>query len=105
MDKMRIYYNYKGNGIVFITNASDYDKLKASFPNAQPARSIFIEYDWRSNFKEYHPQLESLIFPALTGFSKQEDLKQIQMVEFILTPKKIVTYTIQNESKIQPVCG
>ena len=110
MEKMRIYYSYKGNGIVFGTYEGDYKRLKSDFPNAQPARSITIEYDRQSNFKDYHPQLENYILPALTGFPKLEDLKQIKTVQFILTPEMVVTYTIeqnqiQNEQKVQPICG
>ena len=44
------------------------------FPEAQPAKSVFVEYDIRSDFKDYHAQLENYIFPAIAGFSKPEDL-------------------------------
>ena len=96
MDKLRIYYRFKGNGISFVVKPSDYDILKATFQEAQPAMSVFIEYDRSSGFQNYHAQLENYIFPALVGFPKQDDLKKIKTVEFIVTPKFEVTYTINN---------
>ena len=106
MDKLRIYYRFKGNGIIFGSAASDYELLKKTFPNAQPAKSVFVEYDMKSDFRKYHAQLENYIFPALAGFSKSEDLKNIKTIDFILTPEFKVTYTINNhESQIQPVHG
>ncbi len=106
MDKLRIYYRFKGNGIIFGSAASDYELLKKTFPNAQPAKSVFVEYDMKSDFRKYHAQLENYIFPALAGFSKPEDLKNIKTIDFILTPEFKVTYTINNhEPQIQPVHG
>lgn len=106
MEKLRIYYRFKGNGIVFGSAASDYDKLKVAFPNAQPAKSIFVEYDMRSDFRNFHAQLENYIFPALAGFPKPEDLKNIKKAEFILMPDEKITYTINNyEQEVQLICG
>ena len=108
MEKLTIYYRFKGNGILFGPTSYDYETLKTVFSNAQPAKSIFVEYDWRSDFKNYHAQLENYIFPAIAGFPKAEDLKKIKTVEFMITPGRIVTYTINNniyEPEIQPVCG
>ena len=106
MEKLRIYYRFKGNGIVFISGASDYDNLKSTFPDAQPAKSVFVEYDWRSDFKNYHAQLENYIFPALAGFPKSENLKNIKQVDFILMPDEKIAYSINNyEPEIQFVCG
>jgi hypothetical protein len=96
MEKLRIYYRFKGNGIIFGSAASDYDLLKKNFPTSQPAKSVFVEYDIKSDFRKYHAQLENYIFPALAGFQKAEDLKNIKKVDFILTPEFTVTYTINN---------
>ena len=105
MERLRIYYSFRGNGISFVTSVSDYENFKSLFPDAQPARSVFIEYDWRSNFKENHPQLENYVLPALTGFPNLDKLKQIKDIQFILTPEMKITYAIKNESEIQPVYG
>ena len=106
MEKLRIYYRYKGNGISFVVKPSDYDILKSTFQDAQPAMSVFIEYDRSSGFQNYHAQLENYIFPALVGFQKSEDLNKIKTVEFILTPQFEVTYTINNyEQEVQLVRG
>jgi hypothetical protein len=99
MEKLRIYYSFKGNGISFGTKAGDYDILKSLFPEAQPAMSIFVEYDRKTDFKNYHAQLENYIFPALAGFPKAEDLKKISTVEFLLLPGFKVTHTINNYDK------
>lgn len=106
MEKLRIFYSFKGNGISFGTKAGDYDILKATFPETQPAMSVFVEYDRKSNFKNYHAQLENYIFPALAGFPSPEDLKKIKTVEFILLPGFTVTYTIKNHDKeVQSIRG
>ncbi len=106
MEKLRIYYRFKGNGIIFGSAASDYDVLKKAFPDAQPAKSVFVEYDMKSDFRKYHAQLENYIFPALAGFRKAEDLKNIKTIDFILTPDFTVTYTINNyEQQVQSVHG
>lgn len=96
MEKLRIYYSFKGNGISFIVKPSDYDILKTSFPEAQPARSIFVEYERKSDFRNYHAQLENYIFPAIAGFAKSEDLKKIKLIEFSIMPQFEITYTINN---------
>ncbi|MBL7816604.1 MAG: hypothetical protein JNL70_16405 [Saprospiraceae bacterium] len=108
MDKLTIYYSFKGNGILFGPTSYDYESLKKLFPNAQPAKSIFVEYDRQSDFKNYHAQLENYIFPAIAGFPVSEDLKKIKVIEFMMTPGRTVTYTIKNniyEQEIQPICG
>ena len=106
MEKLRIYYSYKGNGISFGLLPSDYEALKAAFPEAQPATSVFVQYDISSNFKNYHAHLENYIFPTMVGFFKLEDLKKIKVVEFMKTPERIVTCEINNyEQKIQSVLG
>ena len=106
MDKLRIYYRFKGNGVIFITSSGDYDKVKQRFPNANPAKSIFVEYDRNTDFSNYHQQLEHYIFPVLMGSLSPANLKEIKKVEFILMPDEKLTYTINNyEPEVQPVCG
>jgi hypothetical protein len=102
MEKLRIYYSVKGNGILFGFLPPQLEEFKKIFPDAQPAKGIFVQYDIRSDFKNYHAQLESFIFPALVGFPTTEDLKRIKMVEFFKTPDNVVTYTINNyEQEVQ----
>jgi hypothetical protein len=106
MEKLQIFYSFKGNGIVFGFLPTDYENLKKAFSDAQPAMSIFVQYDIRSDFKNYHAQLERFIFPALAGFPKVEDLKKIKLVEFVKTPGRTVTYSINNyEQEVQPLLG
>ena len=110
MEKITIYYGIQGNGIRFGLAVKHYKAIKELFPDAQPAKGVFIEYDMRSNFADYHPQLERYVFPALVGTPNDADLKKIERVEFVLTPDMIVTYTIEqtknqnkNESEKQLV--
>lgn len=105
MEKLKIYFGVQGNGMAFGFMPSEYDALKSQFPDAQPAKRIFIEYDLKSNFEKYHAHLENYIFPALVGFSDLKDLKKIKSIDFIKTPEYEVTYTInQNyEQEIQPL--
>ena len=112
MEKVIIHYGIQGNGMRFNLTIKSYDEIKATFPDAQPAKGLFVEYDFRTNFAEYHPHLENYVFPALVGLANQEDLKKIKQVDFVKTPGMILTYTMnqnlkqtQNEQKIQPVLG
>ena len=86
---------------------NDYLSFKERFPDAKPPKSIFVTYDWRTDFANYHANLEKYIFPALMGFVNDQDLKQFKKVEFVKMPEGRVTYTIeqneQNEQKIQPI--
>ncbi len=103
MEKLKIYYGVQGNGIVFGFMPSDYDIFKQYFPDAKPAKRIFVEYDIKSNFEQYHAQLENYIFPALVGLSDFKDLRKIKSVDFIKTPEYEITYTInqKNDKEVQ----
>ena len=102
MEKIIIYYGIQGNGIKFNMGPKHYKAVKELFPDAQPAKGVFIEYDFRTNFADYHPQLERYVFPALIGTPNDADLKKIERVEFILMPGAIVTHIIeQTKNQIQ----
>ena len=105
MEKIRILYGVQGNGMTFGLDSDDYALIKQYFPNAQPAKRIFIEYDWRSDFKKNHAQLEKYVFPALVGLDNEEDLKRIKRVEFYYSLEGKVTYIIEQnyEPKAEPV--
>ena len=107
MEKLRIYYGVQGDGMTFFVNSNDTQTIKKMFPDAQPPKSIFVVYDWRTDFANYHANLEKYIFPALMGFNNDEDLKKIKKIEFVKMPEERVTYTIeqneQNEQEIQPI--
>jgi hypothetical protein len=112
MEKIIIHYGIQGNGMRFNLSIPSYKGIKDNFPDAQPAKGLFVEYDFRTNFADYHPHLENYVFPALVGLANQADLKKIQQVDFVKTPEKIVTFTIEQNSKqkhreqeIQPVLG
>jgi hypothetical protein len=106
MKKLNIYYGVQGNGIRFGLNIDDYSTLKQLFPDAQPAKGLFVEYDMKTNFAEYHPHLERYVFPALLGLNKEGDFKGFEQIQFIKTPEMKLTYTIElnhssNDQKIQ----
>jgi adenosine deaminase len=103
MEKLKIHFGVQGNGIVFGFMPSEYDSLKKRFPDAQPAKRIFVEYDLKSNFEKYHAHLENYIFPALVGLSDLADLRKIKSIDFIKTPEYEVTYTIEqkNDQEVQ----
>lgn len=112
MEKLQILYGVQGDGMTFTLGWDDYLSIKKMFPNAQPPKSIFVTYDWRSDFANYHANLEKYIFPALMGFVDETDLQQFKKVEFIKMPEKKVTYTIeqnkrgeQNEQTLQLIPG
>ena len=95
MEKIKIYYGVQGDGMTFGLMPSAQRTLKALFPDAQPPKSIFVVYDWRVDFANYHANLEKYIFPALMGLKNDDDLKQFKTIEFIKTPEEQVTYTIE----------
>ncbi len=108
MEKLEIHYGVQGDGMTFILGWDEYHYIQKMFPDAKPPKSIFVTYDWRSDFANYHANLEKYIFPALMGFVDDRDLQQFKKIEFIKMPEKKVTYTIeqnkkyeQNEQKVQ----
>ena len=108
MEKLQIYYGVQGDGMTFNLMPYDYDTIKTMFPDSQPPESIFVTYDWRVDFANYHANLERYIFPALMGLKDDSDLKQFKTIEFVKTPEEVVTYTIEQNSKhyeqeIQPI--
>lgn len=107
MENVKILYGVQGNGMTFGLDLNLYFWVKEHYPNAQPARRIFVEFDMKSNFADYHANLENYIFPALMGFPNKEDLKKFKKVEFVKTPEMKVTYTIEqnNEQEIQLIPG
>ena len=101
MEKLQILYGVQGDGMTFTLGLGDYESLKNRFPDAKPPRSIFVIYDWRSDFANYHANLEKYIFPALMGFVDDKDLQQFKKVEFVKMPEERVTYTIENKKSKQ----
>ncbi len=107
MDTLQIQYGVQGNGITFMLGFYEYKEIKAMFPNAQPAKRIFVEYDMKTDFEHNHAHLEKYVFPALLGFPNEAELRQFKTIEFVKTPGFIVTFKIEqnNEQKVQPVLG
>jgi hypothetical protein len=101
MEKLQILYGVQGDGMTFTLGWDDFHSLKDRFPDAKPPRSIFVTYDWRSDFANYHAHLEKYIFPALMGFMDENDLQQFKKIEFVKMPEKRVTYTIEQNKKIE----
>jgi hypothetical protein len=105
MDTLTIHYGIQSNGISFGLTYDGYKMLKKMFPQAQPSKGVFVEYDRQSNFKVLRPQLERYVFPALVGMLDEKDLKQFKRIEFVKTPEMTVTYVIdqttpQNDAQI-----
>ena len=108
MDKLTIHYGIQGNGISYGLTYGDYNLVKELFPQLQPSKGVFVEYDYRSDFKINRPQLERIVFPTLVGTYDENILKQFKHVEFVKTPEMVVTYIIdqntpQYDSQIQSV--
>ena len=99
MEKIRIFYGIQGNGVSFGLALGDYNAIKARFPDAQPSKGVFVEYDFRTNFADYRPHLERYVFPALVGLANEADLKQFERIEFVKTPGLTVTYVIEQNKK------
>ena len=104
MEKIQIEYGVQGDGMTFGLRMSDARSIKKMFPDSQPPDSIFVIYDWRVDFANYHANLEKYIFPALMGLKNDADLKQFKTIEFVRMPEQQVTYTIeQNEQYDQEI--
>ena len=99
MEKITIYYGIQGNGVSFGLALDDYNAIKQQFPDAQPAKGVFVEYDFRTNFADYRPHLEGYVFPALVGLADPTDLKKFERIEFVKTPGLTVTYVIEQNKK------
>ena len=99
MEKITIYYGIQGNGVSFGLALGDYKAIKQAFPDAQPSKGVFVEYDFRTNFADYRPHLERYVFPALVGLADQTDLKKFERIEFVKTPGLTVTYVIEQNKK------
>ena len=99
MEKITIYYGIQGNGMAFRLDVDDYSAIKTLFADAQPSKGIFVEYDFRTNFADYHPHLERYVFPAIVGLANVGDLKKIERIEFVKTPGLTLTYTIEQSKK------
>ena len=100
MDTLQIQYGIQGNGMTFTLDWDDYKMIKQLFPNAQPAKRIFIEYDMKTDFEHNHAHLEKYVFPALLGFPNEQELKQFKTIEFWKTPGFILTYKIEQNSTL-----
>jgi hypothetical protein len=107
MEKLQILYGVQGDGMTFTLRLRDYLSFKERFPDARPPKSIFVNFDWRTDFANYHGNLEKYIFPALMGFVDEKDLKKFKKIDFVKMPEERVTYTIeqneQDEQEIQPI--
>ena len=99
MEKITIYYGIQGNGVSFGLDIDDYKAIKQAFPDAQPSKGVFVEYDFRTNFADYRPHLERYVFPALVGLADQTDLKKFERIEFVKTLGLTVTYVIEQNKK------
>ena len=99
MEKITIYYGIQGNGVSFGLDIDDYKAIKQTFPDAQPSKGVFVEYDFRTNFADYRPHLERYVFPALVGLADQTDLKKFERIEFVKTLGLTVTYVIEQNKK------
>ena len=98
MDKLTIHYGVQGNGFSYGLTYTHYNLVKKLFPHLQPSKGVFIEYDFRSDFKTNHPQLERVVFPTLVGTYDENELKKFKYIEFVKTPEMVVTYTIDQNS-------
>ena len=104
MEKIQIYYGVQGDGMTFCLPLRDYRTIQKMFPDAQPPESIFVGYDTKADFANYHANLEKYIFPVLMGFKNEADLKKIKKIDFVKMPEQRVTYTIeQNEQYEQEI--
>jgi hypothetical protein len=109
MERFRIYYRYKGDGIVFISSPTDMDKLVEAFPETQPAKSVYIRYGMTKPFKTYKIPYQNLVLTTLIGHAEVENIiKGIKRIEFMLMPDEKVTHTIeqsQHDSEVQLIRG
>ena len=85
MNSISINVNKQMDGYSFSISPSIRDFIKKLFPNAHPANNIFVGYDIKSDFEIYAGKLESHIYPALLGVDNDNDLNQLDEIQFIDT--------------------
>jgi hypothetical protein len=101
MDLLTIHYGIQGNGVCYGLTYSHYNIVKKLLPHAQPAKAVFVEYDFRGDFKTRRPELERIVFPTLVGTYDENELKQFKRIEFVKTPEMVVTYVIDQTNPQQ----
>lgn len=82
MDAIKIGVNKNMDGYVFSLAPAIRDSIKKSFPHAQPANTIFVAYDMRSDFQHYIGGLEQHIHYILLGIGDKKDLQKIKEIEY-----------------------
>jgi hypothetical protein len=83
MTSFKIYVSKQLDGYSFNLLPSVKESIKKKFPNANPANNIFVSYDLKSDFSIYYEKLETYIFPALLGLNENNDLDEIDKLEFV----------------------
>jgi len=94
MNSISINVNKQMDGYSFSISPSIRDFIKKLFPNAHPANNIFVGYDIKSDFEIYAGKLESHIYPALLGVDNDNDLNQLDEIQFIDTQTGNVLYKV-----------
>ena len=83
MESIKIGVNRQMNGYNFSISPSVRQLIKQIFPNAFPAKSLFIGYDSTTEFEKNIDLIEPHIFMALLGVSNEDELASIGAVEFV----------------------
>lgn len=87
------------DGYSFSITPSIREFIKKLFPNAHPANNIFVGYDTKSDFELYIGKLESHIYPALLGVDNQNELNQLDEIQFIDTKTGNIIYKVTPRDK------
>ena len=82
------------DGYSFSITPSIRETIKRLLPNAYPANIIFVGYDTKSNFEGYVGKLEQYIYPALLGIGSNNDLKQLDEIQFIDTQTGTILHKV-----------
>lgn len=67
IDRLVINVVRQLDGLNFSLNPQNSGKIRNSFPDAIPSRSVFISEDARLNFETMHDSIYYHVLPALTG--------------------------------------
>jgi hypothetical protein len=83
MTSFKIYVSKQLDGYSFTLLPSVKESILKKFPDANPANNIFVTYDLKNDYSIQYGKLERYIFPALLGLNVNDDLEEIDKLEFV----------------------
>ena len=81
--KIEILAGYQTDGIIYQLRPRSLKRIKESFPESNPVRSIFIRYETKEDLERIHDSIDKQVLILLTGLgdSQINDLGGYKVVD------------------------